>query len=272
MKEVLTQGAAGLFLAAVAVGLAWRLGLGLSSEIAIAAARAVVQLTAVGAVIVVVFKVPALAFAFVAVMLSTAAFTSGRRIRALPHARWFAFAAIAVPALLATGFLLAVGAFAFTARAAVPTAGILIGGAMAATSLTGRRLVEELSSAHAEIEARLCLGDSAREALRPSVRRAVATGLTPAIDQTRSVGLVTLPGTFVGLLLGGARPAEAASTQLVMLLALLAVELTAAALLTEFVQRAAVAPGERVRRFTTEPSRGGPGRSRSGRRGRSARA
>ena len=34
-----------------------------------------------------------------------------------------------------------------------------------------------------------------------------------------------------------------------ILLALLAVELAAAALLTEFVQRAAVAPGERVRRF-----------------------
>jgi putative ABC transport system permease protein len=55
-----------------------------------------------------------------------------------------------------------------------------------------------------------------------------------------------LPGTFVGLLLGGARPAEAASTQLVILLSLLAVELGAAALLTEFVQRAVIAPGERI--------------------------
>ena len=209
MREVLTQGAAGLILALVAVGLAWRLGLGLSREIAIAAGRAVVQLTAVGAVIVVVFEVPPLAVAFIAVMLTTAAFTAGRRIKQLPNARWFALAAIGAPALVATGFLLAVGAFEFTPRAAIPTAGILIGGAMAATSLTGRRLVEELDSAHAEIETRLCLGDSAREALRPSVRRAVATGLTPAIDQTRSVGLVTLPGTFVGLLLGGARPAEA---------------------------------------------------------------
>jgi putative ABC transport system permease protein len=246
---VLTQGAAGVVLAAVAIGLAWRLGLGLSREIAVAAARAVVQLTAVGAAIVVVFEVPPLAVAFVAVMLGTAAFTAGRRIRQLPNARWFALAAIGAPALLATGFLLAVGAFELTPRAAIPTAGILIGGAMAATSLTGRRLVEELDGAHAEIEARLCLGDSAREALRPSIRRAVATGLTPALDQTRSVGLVTLPGTFVGLLLGGARPAEAASTQLVILLALLAVELGAAVLLTEFVQRAAVAPGERVRRL-----------------------
>jgi len=35
---------------------------------------------------------------------------------------------------LATGFLLAVGAFEFTARAAVPTAAILIGGAIVATT------------------------------------------------------------------------------------------------------------------------------------------
>lgn len=246
MRDVLVQGGAGVFLAAVAVALAWRLRLGLSRELAVTAGRAVVQLTAVGAVIVVVFEVPALAFAFVAVMLTTAAFTAGRRIHRVPNARAVAFGAIAVPALAATGFLLAVGAFDVTPRAAVPTAGILIGGAMAAVSLTGRRLLEELESAHGEIEARLCLGDSARDALRPTVRRAIHTGLTPVVDQTRSVGLVTLPGTFVGLLLGGASPAEAASTQLVVLLSLLAVELAASALLAEFVQRAVIAPGERI--------------------------
>ena len=47
----------------------------------------------------------------------------------------------------------------------------------------------------------------------------------PAIDQTRNVGIVTLPGTFVGLVLGGASPAEAARIQLTVLLTLLAVEL-----------------------------------------------
>ncbi|MDA0178942.1 ABC transporter permease [Solirubrobacter phytolaccae] len=250
MSDVLVQGLAGIALAVVAVALAWRLGLGLSKELALAATRAVVQLTAVGAVIVAIFEIPALAFAFVAVMLTTAAFTAGRRIGGIPNGRVWAFVAIATPALTATGFLLAVGAFDFTPRAAVPTAGILIGGGMAAVSLTGRRMTEELESAHAEIEARLCLGDSARDALRPSIRRAIHTALTPAIDQTRSVGLVTLPGAFVGLLLGGAKPAEAASTQLVVLLSLLAVELAAAALLATFVQRAAVAPGERVRRLS----------------------
>ena len=34
------------------------------------------------------------------------------------------------------------------------------------------------------------------------------------IDQTKNVGLVSLPGTFVGLILGGASPAEAARLQL----------------------------------------------------------
>jgi putative ABC transport system permease protein len=248
MSDVLVQALAGLALAAVAVGLAVRLRVGVGRELAVAAVRALVQLTAVGAVIIAVFEVPALAVAFVLTMLATAAATAGSRLGDLPRARARALASIGVPALAATGFLLAVGAFDLTPRAAVPTAGILIGGAMAATSLTGRRLADELDAAHAEIEARLCLGDSAREALRPSVRRAVHTGLLPAIDQTRSVGLVTLPGTFVGLLLGGARPEEAASTQLVILLALLAVELGAATLLAELVQRAVITPGERVLR------------------------
>jgi putative ABC transport system permease protein len=156
--------------------------------------------------------------------------------------------AISLPALAATAALLAVGAFAFTPRSAVPTAGILIGGAMAATTLTGRRLLESLRDEVPEIETRLALGDSARTALAPAIRRAVHTGLIPVIDQTRSVGLVTLPGTFVGLVLGGASAEEAAATQLVVLLALLAVELGSGLLLAELTQRAVILPGERVAR------------------------
>ena len=76
--------------------------------------------------------------------------------------------------------------------------------------------------------------------------RAVRTGLIPAIDQTRSVGLVTLPGTFVGLVLGGASPGEAARVQLVVLLALLAVELAGARTAAEIALRMSILPGDRV--------------------------
>jgi putative ABC transport system permease protein len=234
--------------AAIAVVLSLRFRLGRAREIAIAAGRALVQLAVVGVAIALVFEFPALAVAFVAVMLATAGLTAGSRLRGLPGARRRALISIAIPALAATGALLAVGAFELTARAAVPTAGILIGGAMAATTLTGRRLLESLHADVPEIETRLALGDSARTALAPAVRRAVHTGLVPVVDQTRSVGLVTLPGTFVGLILGGASPEEAAATQLVVLCALLAVELAAGLLLAELTQRAVILPGERVQR------------------------
>ena len=247
MSETLLRVLAGAGFAALAAGLALRLRLGLSREIVVAAVRAVVQLAAVGAAIALVFEVEALAFVFVAVMAVTAGLTAGQRLAGIPDARVRALVAIALPALAATAALVAVGAFDATPRAAVPTAGILIGGAMTATTLAGRELLAALADETGEIEARLCLGDDARTALAPSVRRALRTGLIPAIDQTRSVGLVTLPGTFVGLVLGGASAEEAAATQLVVLLALLAVELAAAAALAELAQRAVIEPGERVR-------------------------
>jgi putative ABC transport system permease protein len=236
--------AAGLVLAAIALSRVTRVGL--ERELLVVALRAAVQLTAVGLLVTLVFEHVGLAAAFVVVMLGAAAFTSGRRLAGLARARWLAALAIGAPALAALGVLLAAGAFPATPRGIVPVAGILIGGAMAAVSVTGRRLLEDLRDRLEEIEARLALGAPARTALEPSVKRAVQTGLVPALDQTRNVGLVTLPGTFVGLVLGGASPGAAARVQLTVLLALLAVELAAALLLTRLVVRASIAPGERV--------------------------
>jgi putative ABC transport system permease protein len=115
-----------------------------------------------------------------------------------------------------------------TEVAVLPIAGILIGGAMTATSLSGRRALDELRVRRGEYEAALAIGllprDAALEVCRPSAGQA----LVPALDQTRTVGLVTLPGAFVGALFGGASPLGAARFQLVVLVALLAAEALAA--------------------------------------------
>lgn len=247
MSEPLAQLLASAVFVLAAAALAYRQRLGLSRSLLTAALRAAVQLAVVGALIALVFKVPALAAAFVAVMVLTASLTAGSRMRALPGSRRIAVAAIALPALGAVGALLAIGAFSATPRATIPTAGILIGGAMLATTLTGRRLVEDLAAGADEIEARLSLGDRARDALVPLTRRAIAGAMVPLVDQTRSAGLVTLPGTFVGLVLGGASPETAARVQLTVLLTLLLVQLLSALLTAELVTRAATLPGERVR-------------------------
>jgi putative ABC transport system permease protein len=54
------------------------------------------------------------------------------------------------------------------------------------------------------------------------------------------VGLVTLPGAFVGMLLGGATPLQAGAVQLLVLVLLLAVETVAVALMLELVCRGRV--------------------------------
>lgn len=236
--------AIGIMLLGVAVS--WRHGLGLEREMGIAAARATIQLTAVGVIVTLVFDHVGLAAGFVAVMLTAAALTSGRRLRGLPGASRRAAAAIAVGAAAGLVPLVVSGAVELTPRQLIPVAGILIGGAMIATSVTGSRLLEDISGGLADIEARLTLGVPAREALLPTGRRAVTTGLIPVLDQTKNVGLVTLPGTFVGLVLGGADPAEAARVQLIVLLALLGVEMVAAVVCAGLVTRACVRPGERV--------------------------
>jgi putative ABC transport system permease protein len=250
MSRALAQLLAGGAFVVLAAWLAYRQRLGLSRALLVAALRAALQLTAVGLLIALVFRVPALAVAFVATMVLTAALTSGSRLRGAPGGRRIAVAAIALPALGTTGVLLAVGAFATTPRATIPTAGILIGGAMMATTLTGRRLLADLAQAGDVVEARLALGDRVRDALAPLTREAIAAALVPLIDQTRSAGLVTLPGTFVGLVLGGASPATAARIQLTILLALLLVQLLSALLTAELLTRAATLPGERVRVLT----------------------
>ena len=236
--------AVGLVLLAVALSRTGRLGL--ERELLVAAGRAAVQLTVVGLVIAAVFAHLGLAAAFVGVMLAAAIVTAGSRLTGLPAARRRAGAAIGLAVAAALAPLLVTGAFRPVPRELIPVAGILIGGAMTATTLCGRRLAEGLGEGLPEVEARLLLGASARTALAPVVRRAVTTAMVPVLDQTRTVGLVTLPGTFVGLVLGGASPAVAARIQLVVLLSLLGVQLLAAVLIARSVTAAAVAEGERV--------------------------
>jgi len=236
--------AAGLVVLAVAIS--HRRGLGLERELAIAAVRATLQLAAVGALVTLVFEHVGLAAGFVAVMLTAAALTSGHRLRGIRRPVMIAGAAIVLGAGTGLAPLLITGAFELAPRELIPVAGILIGGAMAATSLTGRRLLEDVGESMPAIEARLALGVPARTALQDCDRRAVVTGLIPILDQTKNVGLVTLPGTFVGLVLGGASPVEAARVQLIVLLTVMGVQVVAAVVCAALVTRACVLPGERV--------------------------
>jgi putative ABC transport system permease protein len=205
--------------------------------VATAAGRAVVQLTAVSLLITAVLASGWLTGGFVLLMFSIAAWTSGRRI--------FGRASV-IPAVSIAVGVIPVLALVLTSRivpwepvAVIPVAGILIGGAMTATSLAGRRALDEMTSRHGEFEAALALGFMNRDAALLLTRRTAHQALVPALDQTRTVGLVTLPGAYIGVLLGGGDPIQAGAVQVLMLIALLAIEAAAVLVTVELVARQA---------------------------------
>ncbi|WP_269854178.1 ABC transporter permease [Streptomyces sp. RPT161] len=204
--------------------------------IALAGLRAVVQLAAVALVIGwVVRYLPAL-LGFVLVMYAVAARTAGRRITR-DRTWWWAAAPVAAGALPVVALLVVVGLVPLKGVALIPVAGILIGGALTATVLAGQRALDELRTRHGEVEAGLAIGLLDREARLEIARPAAATALVPGLDQTRTVGLVTLPGAFVGMLIGGASPLKAGVVQLFVLIALLAVQAVAVTVVLELVAR-----------------------------------
>jgi putative ABC transport system permease protein len=210
-------------------------GTGQTRSIVVAVGRAVVQLAAVGLVIAVIFRTPALTPVYLTSMLAVAAWTSGRRLGGELATLLSCALAIGASAALAAGIVLASGALPLTARTAVPFTAQLIGGAMTATTLAGQRLRDDVAARWELVEGWLALGARPAQAVRPMARTAAARSLVPAIDQTRNVGLVVLPGAYVGLLLAGASPLQAGTVQLLVLVGLLGAESVAAALITRLL-------------------------------------
>lgn len=231
----------GGLLVAVAVAVCATAGLGHARGVVTASLRAAAQLAVVSFAIVGIVRSLAWTLGFLLVMLAVATGTSARRMSAGRRGVWVVLpiAAGAGPAL---GILMVTGAVPPRGIVLVPVGGILIGGAMTATTLAGQRMRDEVRHRRGEIEAALALGFPTRQAVRLVCLPGAARALVPALDQTRTVGLVTLPGAFVGMLLGGASPVEAGAVQLVVLIALLAVESIAIAVVVEVIAGGLVRP------------------------------
>lgn len=194
-----------------------------------AAGRAILQLLVVALLVAWVFQHPQGAFLYVVVMLIAATATSIRRIKC----GWSNFGRVAAP--LALGACVAVmasflaGAFPMETQTMLPFTAQMIGGSMTAVSLAGVRFRDDTLVSWHVVEGQLALGATPRQAVSEIGRNAAEKALIPGLNQTRSVGLVVLPGAFVGMLLGGATPAQAAQVQLLVLIALVAAATCAAA-------------------------------------------
>ncbi|WP_372594586.1 ABC transporter permease [Actinotalea sp.] len=176
------------------------------------------------------------------VMFTVAAVTASRRLTWT----WAHFGLVAgamasgVLATLAIVFL--TGAISFTPRYALAIGGIVIGNAMTIATLSGRRITDSIHERWEEIEGWLALGATPRQSTIRLARTAVYSALIPVTDQTRTTGLVTLPGAFVGAIFGGVSPLEAGAFQITVLASVMAAGSITSALVVRGLAPVSVRP------------------------------
>jgi putative ABC transport system permease protein len=217
------QLAASVALVLIAGVISAALQLGLLRNLLWATARTVVQLMLVGYVLTEIFAIdhPLLVAGIVALMCLVAGRAVIQRVERPP----FGAHLLAALALGASTYLvgsvvcaLIIGADPwYTAPIAIPIAGMLLGNSLTGNALALDRFFGEVRARADEVELRLSLGYSPWEAVRPQLRTALRSGMTPMINAMMVAGIVALPGMMTGQILAGAPPLAAVRYQIVVM-------------------------------------------------------
>lgn len=214
----LAQSAAAALLAFTVVLLArWR-KVHLESGTAVALLRGLVQIVAVGSVLVAILRGPQWsAILLLFCMILAAGAIAQRRARGIPGAYRVSTCAIAFGAGSVIAVMTWLGVIDMAITSLIPVGSMLIANAMNTNGLALNRFRSEVLAHVGEIEAALALGASPKQSIAPYVQTSFETSLIPALDSLRSLGIVWIPGLMAGMLLSGARPVYAAIYQFVVM-------------------------------------------------------
>ena len=142
----------------------WGFGIRQRLDFVGAIVRAAIQLCVVALIIAWIFQHPQGAALYIAVMLLAACATSLRRVRCGWRQGYRLLVPLCIAVFASVGLTLATGALPIRAQSIVPFTAQIIGGAMAAVSLTGTHFREGVDQHWDEVEAYLSLGATARQA------------------------------------------------------------------------------------------------------------
>lgn len=214
--------ALGLLLLLIPLFFLWQLRTGLVRATLVAAARMIVQLFLISIYLRYLFEWdnPWLNTLWVIIMAVIATHTVGQRT----HLRWRvvavpAFVSFVVSAMLVGAFFLCVVLHLdqpFTARYFIPVMGILMGNMLGVNVLTLSTFYSGVQRERATYYYLLGNGASRFEAWLPFMREAVIKSFTPCIANMAVMGIVALPGTMIGQILGGSAPDVAVKYQMMI--------------------------------------------------------
>ena len=205
--------------------LSWRMSLGITAQLYIAALRTTVQLLLIGLVLKTLFENTHIVFIIIiaTVMLSVAGWEIlSRQQRKLKM--WWGLG-ISTGSLFVSSFLITLLCLTTVINAepwyhpqyAIPLLGMLLGNTMTGIALGMDRLVQTAWQQRPAIEQRLMLGQTADNAISDIRREAMRAGMIPIINSMAAAGLVSLPGLMTGQILAGAAPVEAVKYQILIM-------------------------------------------------------
>ncbi len=238
----LWQAAVSLVLIALVIAVSWWRRLGLERSVVWAAARATVQLLAVGAFFSYVFESSLAGLwsgLWVLGMVAIAGVVVARRTGAGRDLALVGLSAIGATVGVVMAVIFGLGILELESVSVVVIAGITIGNTLPTVVQAVDRTRTQLLESAGQIEAMLALGLDGPAATQHVVHDVARLALLPQIERTKVVGLIALPGAMTGLLLAGVDPIDAVLIQLVvMFLVLGAVALSVIIVTMAMTQRA----------------------------------
>lgn len=212
----------GLLLMLIPFYFLWHFKTGLLKPILIGTVRMIIQLLLIGAYLRFLFEWnnPLINFLWVIVMVGVAAETALTRTRLkrsillIPISIGFLITVVLI-GLYFLGFVLCLDNI-FSARYFIPIFGIIMGN-MLGVNVIG--LNTYYAGLHREQQLYYYLlgnGATRNEAIAPFVRQALIKAFSPAIANMAVTGLVALPGTMIGQILGGSSPHIAIKYQIMI--------------------------------------------------------
>jgi len=244
----LAQALAAATVAYAVVLLARRRKIHMESEAAIAMLRGLVQIIAVGSVLVIMLRAPRWTGAFLlAAMIVAAGATSAKRAKGVPGSFRVSTYSIACGAGSVIAIMTWLGVIDTAITALIPVGSMLIANAMNTNGLALNRFRSDVLAHNGEIETALALGADPRQSVAPYVQASFEASLIPAIDSLRSLGIVWIPGLMAGMLLSGSRPVYAAIYQFVVLAMIFAASGLTSLVSTLLIRTHAFTPAEQLR-------------------------
>lgn len=170
--------------------------LALEKDILWSVGRAIIQLIIVGYVLKYIFSVDdaSLTLLMVLFICFNAAWNAQKRSKYIAKAFISSFIAITVGAGITLAVLILSGSIEFIPMQVIPIAGMIAGNAMVAVGLCYNNLGQRVISEQQQIQEKLSLGATPKQASAILIRDSIRAALIPTVDSAKTVGLVSLPG------------------------------------------------------------------------------